>query len=375
MVIYRYLSLEYLKILFLAVFSIIAVLITTRLQEIAHFAALGAPWNMILKFTWYQIPYILPIALPIASLIGAIVLTQRLSSSHELTALRASGLSLRRIFAPILFCAAILCFINFYIVSELATKAHLSSKLLEQNLQKVNPLLLLQNKHLSSLHGIHVNALGPWRGGNAAQDLIIAMWNNKNKRVSLLTAKKIIINSGSLIGNGVTAITSIPSENPLALDNLAMENIQEMRVPVEQFTQFFRKGAWRIHSDHLQMSLLLADIAKSKDHLKNGIEDQSIHKRRIQRNYSEIMRRVSLSLAIFTFTLMGIAFGIRLGRRRSRRGVLFVVSLAVFYLVSYFSAKGFDDRFATAAILYLVPHGLIIFSSIWALKRISKGIA
>lgn len=375
MVIYRYLTFNYVRILLLAVFSIIAVLLTTRLQEIAHFAALGAQWSMILKFAWYQIPYILPIAIPIASLIASIIITQELSSSHELTALRASGLSLRTIFAPILITASLFCFFNFYLVSEMATEAHLSSKFLEQNLQKINPLLLLQNKHLSSLHGIHVNALGPLRGGSAAKDLVIAMWNKKNRGISLLLAKEISgTESSQLNGKGITAITYLPSSHGDNFDDLVMENIREMHVPMEQFSSFFSTGSWKIHSDHLKMSLLLQDIAKSKQ-LLNEDSQSHVNKRRIQKNYSEIMRRVSLSLAVFTFTLMGIAFGVRLGRRHSHRGVLFVVSLAVLYLVAYFSAKGFDDHFALSATLYLFPHFLMIFSSTWALRRISRGIA
>lgn len=96
-IVWRYLLSHYLKVLVLCVTAFIAVLLTTRLDEIAHFASMGPEGFYIILYTLYQIPYILPIAIPISCLISSILLIQRLSRSHELTALRASGMGLKTI--------------------------------------------------------------------------------------------------------------------------------------------------------------------------------------------------------------------------------------------------------------------------------------
>src|SRR5262249_35116763 len=101
-ILWRYLLGHYLKVLVLCVLAFVAILLATRLDEIAHFATLGPEGMVILSFPLHQIPYILPIAIPISCLISAMLLIQRLSHTHEMTAIRASGLSLRMILCPIL---------------------------------------------------------------------------------------------------------------------------------------------------------------------------------------------------------------------------------------------------------------------------------
>jgi len=55
----RYLVKHYLNVLILCVVSFIAILLVSRLEEIAEFASLGAPFSYLARFTLYHIPYIL----------------------------------------------------------------------------------------------------------------------------------------------------------------------------------------------------------------------------------------------------------------------------------------------------------------------------
>ena len=88
-VIWRLLLSQYLKVLVLSIVAIICVLMTTRLDELAQFAVLGASTPHIWLFILYQIPYILPIALLLSALLSGLLLMQRLSGHNELIALRA----------------------------------------------------------------------------------------------------------------------------------------------------------------------------------------------------------------------------------------------------------------------------------------------
>src|SRR3990167_6985390 len=101
-ILWKYLLRGYIQYFLLCVSAFVAILLVIRFQEIAIFASSGAKAKHISLFSLYQIPYILPIALPISCLISAMTLSLRMSSSLELTALRASGISLRTISYPIL---------------------------------------------------------------------------------------------------------------------------------------------------------------------------------------------------------------------------------------------------------------------------------
>lgn len=58
-------------------------------------------WAAIEYFLW-QMPYYLLLVIPMAMLLGTLLAMQRLSSESEITALRAGGISLSRIVAPLL---------------------------------------------------------------------------------------------------------------------------------------------------------------------------------------------------------------------------------------------------------------------------------
>lgn len=379
-IIWRYLLSQFFKVLLLSLTAFIAVLLTTRLDEIAHFATLGSQGLYILLFTLYQIPYILPIAIPISCLISIVILIQRLSTSHELTALRACGLSIRNIFIPILFSAALIGVGNFYIASELATHSHLQTGLLKNELRSINPLLLLHNKHLMRLKGIFFDTMGASQMGETASEVIIAMPNRKNSRINVMLAENLQATPQSFSGKGMTLITSLHSNDRERFDQLAIENIGKSTTSIQDFSQTLQKKVWSINNDHLRLSLLRVRINDALEHLqeakKNGapISEVKQIQRSINRGYSELVRRISLGIAAFTFTLMGAAFGISISRTRSNRGLFFVVGLASLYIVAYFAAKGIDHLLLSSSLVYLVPHLIIILSSIWVLNRISKGI-
>lgn len=354
-IIWRYLLGQYLKVLILCVVAFIAVLLTTRLDDIAHFTALGPEGLLILRYALHQIPYILPIAIPVSCLISTVILVQRLSQSHELTAFRASGMSLRSFLAPILITAAYLTLVNFYVVSEMATSSHLATNTLKNTLRSINPLLLLHNKHIMRSKGFYFDAMGGARIGERAQDVVLALPNNHGDRLNLLFAKDLKASSETVTVNRMTLISSIDS------DQFMIENIGDTQASIEDFSQIIQKDVWKIKNDHLRLSLLLTRLQEEKTSIE------------INRCYTELIRRFSVAIAAFTFTLMGASFGISISRYRSHRRIFTVIGLASLYLICYFVAKGMDHQFVASTLLYLMPHVFIITLSIWTLNRISRG--
>lgn len=361
--------------------AFLGVLVTTRLDEIAHFASLGSDGAYVALFVLYQIPYVLPIALPISALISSILLVQGLSNSQELTAMRASGLALKDIFTPIILAAAILSAVSFYVVSELATTSHLKTSLLKNEIRSVNPLLMLANKHLMKIKGIYYDPLGPSRLGESASHVIIAMPNKRNGRLNLMVAEKMLASPTHFTAANLSLITSLPSEEAIdAPDTIAVENIKKTSLTADDFSQMIQKKVWNINNDYLNLSLLLVRVKEQSLALQQAKDSGAPLEKRAQmeksqhRNISEIVRRFSLSLAVLTFTFMGISFGISIRRLPSQRGLICVVALTTFFLAAYFFATGLGHNLLAATPLYLAPHVIIVGASIWFLLRTSRGI-
>jgi len=372
-IVWRYLLVQYIKVLGLSLTAFIAVLLTTRLEDIAHFASLGAESLYVLKFALYQIPYILPIVIPISSLISSLILVERLSQSHELTALRASGLSIKMIFAPILIVACYLSLFNFYIVSEIATESHLTTNTLKSELRQVNPLLVLHNKHMMRLKGIFFDALGESKIGESASDIILAMPGKGEGQMNLLIAKNLSASDSNFSGSFLTYISSIKSDPKKNFDQLIVENIEKSVTPIRDFSKTLQKKIFQINNDHLNLRLLLTKIQEEQNMLSNPEGDIKTLRRNLNRSLTEIIRRVSIAIATFTFTLMGLSFGASISRHGTNR-LFFLIGLAAFYLISYFVAKSIEYQLVASFTLYLVPHLIISFFSTRNLLKLSKGI-
>lgn len=379
-VLWRYLMSDFLKIACACVLAFVAILLTMRLDEIAHFAALGAPLPYLIFFILHQIPYILPIAIPLSCLIASLLLMQRLSHTQELSALRASGFSLVNILTPIWLTAAFLAIGNFWMTSELATHSHLKNNRLKSELRSINPLLLLQNKHLMRLRGFYFEALGPSHVGESSSDVILALPNRHHQRLHLMVAQQLKATPLIFEGEGITLISGMVGEQEEDFDQLLIENTGKSSTHVKDFSDFLQKKVWTINNDYLQMPLLLARIQEQQRLLQEAElkgEDKAqlkSLKTHLNRSLSEIMKRFSIAVAVFSFTLMGTALGIHISRRRHFYSLYLAIALTTFYLIAFFVAKGLDHQFWLAASLYLVPHLIMICTSTFVLTRITKGI-
>lgn len=382
---WRYLLSQYLKVFVVCVASFVGILLTLRLDEIAYFATLGPDAIKVFWFALQQIPYVLPIAMPVSALISSVLLVQSLSQAKELTAMRSCGLALRDILAPVLAAALFLSTLNFFITSELSTASHHITGQLKNQLRSINPLLLLNNKLLMRIKGAYFDTFGPSRVGEFAQDLVFLSPNKHSDRLTFIAAKKFEVSPERLLGNYVTFVSSHPvskdnQETGMPEERLIVENMISSETSLQEFSQLLEKKIWTINNDHLTFRQLLVRTDEAQQQLGELIANHSptevVKEARYDyyRSLSEIMRRFSAALAVFSFTFMGLAFGIHISRYRSNISFFYVVMLATIFLVSFFTAKSFDRAIITATLLYLLPHLLICLASLWNLRKISHGI-
>lgn len=370
----RYLLKNYLKMLLLSAFAFIAILLVSKVQEIAQFASMGASPSFIARFILHQIPYILPIALPICSLISATLLFQSLSQAHELTALRTGGIPLSHILLPLLIIASLFSIGNFYLTSEVASSSHQATRKMVYDLTSTNPLLLLQNNKMAKLKGAYVQ-MHPLEKGTSATELVIALIHPKNQRVSLCLAKKLEMKEGELIGKDVSLIgtDSLPL---LGFDHLVIDNQKVASSIGTDLAFLLRNKGWSIANDYLKFSMLRIRAASF---LQEAVNEVSTEKReRALYNYkkcqSEMIRRLSMGLNFFTFTLMGIAFGIKISRNQSKRAFVIIFILTIFSLISFFIAKSFQHLFLLSMMLFLLPHLILNAASLLTLWRVNRGV-
>ncbi len=252
---WRTLLQSYLRTLFLSVATFLAVLVVTRFKEIARFTALSGDWGKTLLFTAYQFPLILPMAIPISALIASHLLFQRLAKTHELTAIRASGLSLRSVLAPLLFVSTLLSIVNILICGELAPFCRRASKTLLFRETSANPLLLLQRQHLGKLKHAYLD-MNLEEEGKIASDVVLISYNESQKRLVLLLSEKLTMQESELIGQNSFILTH-PNGTETGFDPLVLENQASISTAAPILSGLLKKSLPKFQPNAKGLRLLL----------------------------------------------------------------------------------------------------------------------
>ena len=77
-------------------------LVVDLIENLDDFADRDTPADIIIKYYLFYIPEIVKLIVPIAMLLAGLFTFSRLDTTHELTALRAAGRSMKRIAVPLL---------------------------------------------------------------------------------------------------------------------------------------------------------------------------------------------------------------------------------------------------------------------------------
>lgn len=116
----RYLSKEFLKFLFFGLLTFVSIFILVDIfEKIDLFIDRKPALFSILTLYLLQLPYIIVLILPVAILLAVLFSIGQLTRHHELTAMKAAGLPLLRIFSPI-FLIGLSISLSVLILGELA---------------------------------------------------------------------------------------------------------------------------------------------------------------------------------------------------------------------------------------------------------------
>jgi len=356
-VFWRYAITRFCAGFFICLGSIIALLIAARFKEIAEFATLSSDGTKTALFTLYQIPFILPMAIPISALIASFLLLQNMSKSQETTTLRAAGFALRDLLAPLLFLGSFFSLVTFFFSAKIAPFCYRESVHLLYREATPSSLFLLQQKKCCKLTNTYLQ-LKEKEGSFI--DLIFITRNPSNHRLELVTMDQLRIENELLLGNHVAIVSHIPTQNH-AFDSLMIENQMSMSLNAPFLSKFFLKRSPKLNIRSLDFRLLAWASCQM------GKLGRSA--------WTELLRRSSLSLAVFSFTLLGCAFGFESGKTISKRSVILTIFLALLLLTSYFLGKGLRFHRNISLFSFLLPHLLIWGAALFRLRRIAKGVS
>lgn len=112
----RYILREMLVPLGIGTLAILLMLIGNLLFNYAPwFLNYGVPVVAVAQMVLYYTPYLLVLSLPVGTAVGTALTVNRLARDSEITVLRMAGVSLRRIFLPLLIAGLAMSGLNYYL--------------------------------------------------------------------------------------------------------------------------------------------------------------------------------------------------------------------------------------------------------------------
>ncbi len=331
----------------------------------------GVPLLVVLEILLYSLPFILALTIPMAVLVGTLLVFGRLAADLEILALNAAGISLRRILhAPLLwgiFLAAGMAVFNDRILPE----ANHRLKNLLMDVHQKRPAAQIRP-------GVFVR---------------IGEVNLYSEEVDERTQRlKRVVVEVPLPGEGLRVVLAdsgrfytLPDE-AIFLD-LFHGSIYETDVDFPERLREVRFGHYRIRIDldtrliHRERAyrgdrekttaMLLQEIRENREKMASAPESvREIHRRRIAQLLVEVHKKYALAVACLVFVLLGAPLAVRL--RRGGFGTAFGVAFFVFvvYYVLLISGEELGDRMLVPPAVGMWWANALFFSlALWLLYR------
>lgn len=329
-VLHRYLMTDYLVTFGMTLLVLTFVMSLGAVVKAIDLGARGVSGGILLQVFSYNIPYMLTFTLPMSVLTATLLLFGRLSFDGEITAMRASGLSLFQVIAPIVLLSIVLSLVCIFITSEVAPRArHAMRKALVQ-LGVEDPINLLEaGRFVKDFPGLSIY-VGD-RTANRVTDVIVyelgdrgadkhirakhgTIRTDRDAKVMYIDLYEVRIDSRERNRKGEPGQSQIvnASHYPVRLD----------------FAEMQKRPVRRKVSDMTFAELLrfMRDVRSGFPELR--MEDLSRQRMSLA---VEANKRLALSISCFAFTLLAIPLGMRSKRKESSVGIGISLLLVFFF--------------------------------------------
>lgn len=335
------------------------------------------------------LPYVWAYALPMGMLTACLLVFGRFSADQELTAVRAGGISLISLVAPVLLLSLVLCGFSAYVNLELAPRTRANFKsLVFSALNDMSLVRLPEGRYIKDFDRF-IFYVGKNDNGVLRDVTVLYLEDKTNVSVIVVAPRgRLLVDEESKqlrLKLSEAQVIGITGDETREIRPLSLGEVEVLpqaatskpkgrdKPPIGQMTLGQLRAELREIEGAFSTSL---STNRNPGDPESGIaaarkaRDEATTPIRIQMH-----RRLATSFACFGFTLIGIPLGIRVHRRETNVGFLIALILvAVYYLLlSIGSGLEAHPQFYPHLILWL-PN--LLFQGIGAvlLWRANRGV-
>lgn len=365
-----------------AVFTFVLLLGNVLREIVTLLVNRQASIGLVTEAIGLLIPYVWAFALPMGMLTATLLIFGRFSADQELTAVRASGVSLLALVSPILLLSLALCIVTAIFNLEIAPRCRIAYKRLIDTLKvELSNLQLPEGRFIKEFDN-YIFYVGKNRQGNL-QDVLVFMLKDETNTIGSIRAPsgkvevdtearkvRLFLNGAESIYEGTPGSGDIQLELDMdsdgrgggtpKLSDMTFLQLWEEYHTLERRLQFPAGSLTGLSPKELQARK--KELVRRRDDLISPVRFQ-IHK------------QVAFSFACFGFTLVGIPLGIRMHRRETNIGIAMALLLVAVYYSFILLGQALDTK------AEYLPHLIVwapnfLFQAVGAvlLWRANKGI-
>ena len=149
----------------------------------------GLEWYIIVELLFYASSTFVPMALPLAILLSSLMTFGNLGEHYELVAMKAAGISLRRIMVPLIIVSIVISIIAFYFSNNIYPVANLKFKALLYDVREQKLALDIKDGvFYKDLDGFVIRVSKKEKDGKRIKDVIIYDHRDRKGNTNVTTA-------------------------------------------------------------------------------------------------------------------------------------------------------------------------------------------
>ena len=173
---HRYVLKEHLGPLLFALSALTSLLMLNFIaKKFPDLVGKGLPWSVIGEFLFLSLPFTLAMTLPMAVLVATLHAFSRFAAENEITAFKASGVSMQLLVRPVILAAAVLALGMVWFNDQVMPRANHRLARLQQDIARVKPTLALNEQVINEVvrGSLYLRAARIEPGTNRMRDVTI----------------------------------------------------------------------------------------------------------------------------------------------------------------------------------------------------------
>ena len=331
-------------------------------------------------FAWLVallVPFVVTYALPMGILTGVLLTLGRLSADSEVTAMRAAGLSLRRVARPVYVLGALGVVLALYINFEFMPRARVQYHRELDNAIRTNPISILVPKTFVRDFRGFVIYVGDKQGA-VLRDIWVWKLDRENRVTQLVHAESGLIDydeeTNELIFTGVqakveTREAKAPEDFSEAPPIATVARTEPWRVPLDRL---FGRSVDRTKLEWLTYAQLREQRIKVEAGRATA-KDAREQARAEMRVRMTVQEKFTTAFSVLAFAIVAAPLGIKVSRRETSANLGVGLGLVLSYYFLTVMVKWLDRHPEYRPDLLLwVPNILFVALAVWLLRRLER---